>query len=187
MDTRCANKMADDTTWDLIESTKSCLQLGKDEQCVEKAVERISSLKKSLSSWRAEAKRNITVKESGRSSRLKTTTRETTASTPTSGVSFYEPNQSNNLVVVGLKTGQVCEETVEWSSMNQMITSIQNLVERLEKDREITVAKWKEERERVIKMRRSLDEKAVERLRILPILVQQGTLIKLCAYMLSYW
>ena len=168
--------MEKESGWELKESTGSCLHVGIDEQCVEKAVETVSRLKEHLVAWKAERrKKGVAAIESGRCSRLKITSASNDPSR-TSTVSFYTP-ESDNLVVLGLKTGHAREgrQQFDWSNADEVIMHILTLINRLESDRELTVTKWKEEREKVVWMRAMLDLKAAERLRILPLLVQQGT------------
>ena len=169
----------DHAGWELKASDGSCLHVGVDEQCVEKAVETVSRLTDHLATWKTEKKKlnsAISKDNGGRVSRLKTLS----ASSPSSRdsvVSFYTP-ETDNLLVQGLKTGQLRDsrKKFDWSNAEDVVVHIMTLIKRLEKDREVTVRKWREEREKVIKMRKMLDEKAAERLRLLPLLVQQGML-----------
>ena len=161
--------------WELQERVESCLHVGTDERCVEKAAETIYRLKEYLAVWKKEKKRvNSTdpSKESGRSSRLVKTSSPYHHSRNDSSVSFYE-HESEKLVVQGQRTGQM-RKKYDWSNAEEVIMHMMSLMKRLEEDRQSTVEKWIKERETVIKMRKILDEKAIERLTILPLLVQQG-------------
>ena len=74
-------------------------------------------------------------------------------------------------------------ESLDWSIVNDVIVRSLNLVMRLDEDRRVTIELWKEIKEKVDKMRAILADKAAERLRLLPLLVQQG----LIAMVTIYW
>ena len=65
-------------------------------------------------------------------------------------------------------------ESFDWSIVNDVIVRSLDLVNRLDEDRRVTIEMWKEVKEKVDKMRAILADKAAERLRLLPLLVQQG-------------
>ena len=190
---------SEETEWALKETPRengSCLQLGNDGQCVNKATSLLTSLQDQLLKWR-------TTKEvtSSRTRRKKTTPspilKDNMAdSIQVNNVDKHLTVMSDNkeLVILGSQTGQtrfkthtgfflgtsniddVTSKSFDWSEIDDVIMRTLNLVLRLEEDRSETVRLLEEEREKVRVMRETLDIKAAERLRILPVLVQKGTI-----------
>ena len=182
------------TDWALKETPRergSCLQLGFDGQCVNKAVALLSALKEHLTIWRRHSQKqndrdekkkiiNINKKKNEYQqcpsiSESPSQSPPPTRSLPSSAITFRIPTR-DTLLVEGT---QICstnetKRVFEWSNVEDIISHSLSLVIRLEDDRSDTVRLWEEERERVRKMRKQLDEKAAERLVILPLLVQQG-------------
>ena len=179
------------TDWALKETPRergSCLQLGYDGQCVNKAVALLSALKEHLTIWRRHSQ-----KQNDRDEKKKTTNinkkkneyqqcpsiSESPSQSPppthSHPITFRIPTR-DTLSVEGTHICSTNEtkRVFQWSNVEDIISHSLSLVIRLEDDRSDTGRLWEEERERVRKMRKRLDEKAAERLVILPLLVQQG-------------
>ena len=181
------------TDWALKETPRergSCLQLGFDGQCVNKAVALLSALKEHLTTWRHHSQKQNDRDEKKRTTNINKKKNEyqqcpsisespsqspPARSHPSSAITFRIPTRAT----LSVEGTQICStnetrRVFDWSNVEDIISHSLSLVIRLEDDRSNTVRLWEEERERVKKMRKRLDEKAAERLMILPLLVQQG-------------
>ena len=190
-------RISEEIEWALKETPRengSCLQLGNDGQCVNKATSLLTSLQDQLLKWR-------TTKEVTSSK----TWRKKTMPSPILKDNMADNIQMNNvdkhstmmsdnneLVILGSQTGHtrfktqtglvlgtsniddITSKSFDWSEIDDVIMRTLNLVLRLEDDRSETVRLLEEEREKVRAMRETLDIKATERLTILPALVQKG-------------
>ena len=190
-------RVSEEIEWALKETPRengSCLQLGNDGQCVNKATSLLTSLQEQLLKWR-------TTKEvtSSRTWRKKTIPSPILKDNMADGIQVKNIDKGSTmisdnkeLVILGSQTGytrfkthtglvlgtsnidDVTSKSFDWSEIDDVIMRTLNLVLRLEDDRSETVRLLEEEREKVRVMRETLDIKAAERLTILPALVQKG-------------